>query len=166
MSIRFKISGKAGKTAYTLVDDEDYDFVKKYNWTLREDGYAARYEWSKIRKNTVAIFLHKELTNTTSKQWVDHINRDKLDNRKSNLRVCTISENNQNKDKFYRKDISKYHSKYVGVRKSLNKWIARIQKDSRYIHLGTYSTEREAALAYNIKAMELFGVYAKVNSIE
>ena len=90
---------------------------------------------------------------------VDHINHDTLDNRRSNLRICTHKQNLAN-----RKKHKLATSKYKGVRRINRKtpWEAEIS--GKYI--GVFKTEKEAALAYNTKAKELFDQYAYLNALE
>lgn len=89
---------------------------------------------------------------------VDHINKNKLDNRIENLRLCTPTENNMNRG------ISKNNtSGYKGVRQIGEKWEARIGYKYRLISIGRYRTSEEAAIAYDRKAKELFGDFAYLN---
>lgn len=106
-------------------------------------------------------YLHREITNAPSDKVVDHINGDPSDNRRENLRVCTQAENLRNK----KKPISGRKSKYKGVKPRLGKFEASIGKGESYRYIGTYETEIEAAVAYNVKAAELFGEFARLNEI-
>ena len=91
----------------------------------------------------------------------DHINGNKLDNLKSNLRVTTDKLNRLNAGK--RCDNT---SGYKGVWKRKNgRWQAEIKLDGKKYSLGTYETKEESAMAYNIKAKELFGEHARLNSV-
>lgn len=89
---------------------------------------------------------------------IDHINGDKRDNRIENLRLCTRSENVMN-----RKKSKSNTSGYKGVRQVGEKWEARIGYKYKLICIGTYETAEEAASAYDKKAFELFGDFAKLN---
>ena len=91
---------------------------------------------------------------------VDHIDRNKLNNHLSNLRWCTRKENNQNMSK--RKNTSSVY-KGVSFDKPLNKWKAGIRNNGQLIHLGYFSDESEAGLAYDRKASELFREFAVLN---
>ena len=97
---------------------------------------------------------------------VDHINHDGLDNRKINLRLCTRSQNSQNKR--IRRDSN---SGYKGVTPVGRKWAAYIGDPQtpatrkRQIRLGTFATREEAALAYNKAARELYGAFAQLNDL-
>jgi hypothetical protein len=92
----------------------------------------------------------------------DHINHDKLDNRRINLRSCTNQQNHMNKSS--NKDST---SKYLGVswHKNANKWQSSIRFNGKQIHLGIFNNEQDAAKAYNLKAIELFGEFSNLNII-
>ncbi len=166
MSKLISLGGKLGKGHYAIVDDIDYEEFSSYEWHLSSSGYARRIDRSRWRENvSEIIFLHKVVANATKGQQIDHINRNKLDNRRCNLRLCNSSENMQNRKKHHIKSNSIYASKYTGVKRHGKKWLSRIHKDNRCIHIGLYVTEEEAALAYNQKALELFGENAYVNNI-
>ena len=99
-----------------------------------------------------------------SKVHIDHINHDTLDNRKSNLRLCTHAENGRN-----RKIQKGGSSKYKGVCKRRNNMVkafeASIKFNYKRIHLGTFATELEAAIAYNKAALHYFGEFALLNDV-
>ncbi len=110
--------------------------------------------------------MHRFIMNADITTLVDHKNRDTLDNRKCNLRLCTKSENMRNRA------MSKNNqSGYKGVRyfpfgrRKTKFWKAQIVFNHKYIHIGYYHTKEEAALAYNTKAKELFGEFACLNTI-
>ena len=100
------------------------------------------------------------LLNLTDLPCVDHKDRNSLNNHLSNLRFCTRKENQQNRSK-NKNGTSMY--KGVSFHKPLNKWVARIKHNDHQIHLGYFTDEAEAARAYDRKASELFGVFAKLN---
>ena len=75
---------------FVLVDESDYDVLHKYKWHYR-NGYAAR------RTHTKSIYMHRDLMICPDYLQVDHINRDRLDNRRSNLRIVTAVENCANR---------------------------------------------------------------------
>ena len=126
----------------------DYLYVN-----LCKDGETSH---KKIHRLVAEAFI----LNLTNLPCVDHKNRNSLNNHISNLRWCTIKENNQNRSK--RKNTT---SMYKGVyfEKKNNKWIARIYQNGHKIHIGCYVDESEAGRAYDRKAKELFGVFAKLN---
>lgn len=147
------------QTIYAIVDDEDYEFLIRYNWTLR-NGRCTQYAEAYINRHRVGMH---ELIKPSDDPLItpDHKNRNGLDNRKNNLRLANKSQQMANRDKYD----GKY--KYKGIRpNSGGRWSARIRKDHKEIYLGTFNSEIEAALAYNRKAFELFGEFAVLNLIE
>jgi len=93
---------------------------------------------------------------------IDHIDRNGLNNQRSNLRLANYSTNQANK-----KRLDNKKSKYKGVyfEKSTKKWKSGVMKDGKNFHLGYFKTQEAAAAAYNIKAKELFGEFAYMNII-
>lgn len=139
-----------------MIDEEDYNtFVKNgYKFNISSHGYLRllRQENDKWSFN----YAHRKILNTDSKQIVDHINGNKLDNRKENLRLVSPAENARN---------AKAVNGFKGVFKSRNSWIAQITKNYKCYHLGSFKTEIEAAKAYNEKAKIMHGEYARLNVI-
>ena len=97
----------------------------------------------------------------------DHINRNRLDNRRANLRLCTYAQSARNVSKQASHNGRKCSSKYKGVtlRKKSGLWMARIDKDYEQYHLGYFENEEDAARAYNEAAIELHGEFASLNEI-
>ncbi len=128
------------KGKFALVDSEDFDYLNQWKWSLGGDGYALRVTWP--QKKT--IYLHK-LVNKTSKGFLtDHINRNKLDNRKSNLRTVNFYQSNRNIG--LRKDnISGITG--VNYRKKAQKWEVSITINGKKTYLGRYSNFQGAFLA-------------------
>lgn len=151
------------KGKFAIVDDEDFEHLSKYNWQL--NGYYAvrQLPVSESPKGSQSR-MHREIMNAPIGMEVDHINGDKLDNRKSNLRICTRQENQRNR----RKSIKPSSSKYKGVKydKRYKKYEAFLTINRKYIFLGTYKTEREAAIAYNLAVKDYFGEFSWLNSID
>jgi hypothetical protein len=141
---------------YAMVDDEDFDRLNQWKWHRGPSGYVARHIWSRGR--SVRFRMHREILNCPGGYEVDHINGNPLDNRKSNLRICTKSENQWNKG--LGKDNT---SGFKGVSAERGKWQARIRVKTVRRHLGLYETPLEAALAYDAAALELHGEFAKTN---
>lgn len=153
-----KIFLTQGKVA--LVDEGDYEYLNQWPW-FYSAGYAVRNVANGKGKQK-AVLMHRVINNTPEKLHTDHINRDKLDNRKENLRSVTRSQNGMNRSR-YKKSSSKY--KGVCWHISNGKWVATIKCASSYMHIGTFIEEKEAAKAYNKKAKELFGEFANLNEI-
>jgi len=145
-----------GKVA--IIDDEDYELVSQYKWYAMKMGNGKLYAASKFNRRVV--YMHRLLM-LHSIVEVDHINGLTLDNRRLNLRVVTRSQNSMNKQKQLNST-----SKYKGVcwHSRDRRWQARITLDNKTRSLGYFSTEEEAAQAYNLAASNLFGEYAKLNS--
>lgn len=143
----------------TIIDDEDYELVNKYNWYYH-NGYATTKV--KVNGKRKHIYIHRLVNNTPDGLITDHINGDRLNNRRSNLRSCTDKQNLRNRKK--RKD-SKGNYKGVVLYKRTGKWQAYIMKDSKQYHLGYFNKEKDAAKAYNKKAVELFGEFARLNDV-
>jgi len=142
-----KIKLSQGK--YALVDDEDYVLLSRFNWFAHKTrGERWGAETILQDKN---IHMHRFIMGAppmrgAKKYEVDHINRNALDNRKSNLRWVTRSKNLSNRRKFGGANLSKY----VGVRKTTNKtnpWAAMCIKDGKQIHIGVFKTEVAAHIA-------------------
>jgi hypothetical protein len=143
-------------TKLALVDDEDYEHLTQYNWSITGTFKGRVGRNYRVDGRTIHVSLGQEILNT--KQMVDHINRNPLDNRRCNLRIATRQQNAMNRNK--RIDSA---SKYKGVSPNKTSWVARIFFDSRRIYLGSFTSEIEAAQAYDVKARELFGEFAKTN---
>ena len=132
------------------IDIEEIEKIKDIRWYLGSHGYIMGHTSNK--KN---ITLHKFLTETGSKEYVDHINCDKLDNRKCNLRYATHQENNWNKP-----SPKNNKSGHRGVRKRNKKYSAYITIDKKQIHLGTFNTFEEAVKERLKAEKKYFGKYA------
>lgn len=153
---------------YTLVDDEDFEYLKSNKWMMNKGGYAIRTQTisSNGIKKFHTLLIHQIVLGKKEGFITDHINRNRLDNRKANLRFATYKENraNQNKCIPYKKKNST--SEYFGVSKRYNKWITCLFYNGKYVYVGTFLKEKDAALAYNKKALELFGRKTLLNKIK
>lgn len=142
------------------VDDADYESLTKQKW-YNFRGYALRWQGRRI------FYMHRVIMDVA---WdndlvVDHINGDKLDNRRSNLRMATRSQNAQNRPASYHPNkTSKY--KGVGWITHMGKWRTRIQIEGKRQTIGFYENEDDAALAYNETARKLYGKNAYLNVIK
>jgi hypothetical protein len=146
----------------TIVDDEDYENLNQWKWHYHNQGYAKRT--LKKKNKTTKIYMHRFIMNLNSNLTIDHINGNGLDNRKCNLRIANKSENSMNSNKQTKLTSSIY--KGVTWHKQCKKWVAQIGHKRKHYSLGLYLTEKEAALAYNKKAKELFGEFALLNKVE
>lgn len=160
--VLLQIDSKEKGIVFVTIDLEDLKKVQELGrWYFDGRGYIT----TKTKNGYVK--LHRFLMNAEKHHSGDHINRNPLDNRKCNLRLTSNQENSFNRGNY---KCSK-HSKYKGVGKVSGKndgkiWRARITIDAKQIHLGTFATEREAALAFNKAAKELQGEHAYLNDVE
>jgi len=144
---------KLTKGKYAIVDDSDFDYLNQFKWYF--DGrYAMR---NGIQKNYKRkhIWMHRLINQTSKDKETDHINRNKLDNRRINLRTVTRNGNQWNRDK-YRTNTSGY--KGIMWHKATQKWLAQIKVNSKHIHLGIYDDIQKALLARR-KGEELYHVW-------
>lgn len=138
---------------YFIVDKDDLEITLKYHWYISTSGYVRSKQYDSVTHKRYDITLHRMISGAPDEVYVDHINRDKLDNRKSNLRFCTKKQNNYNKT-------SNKQSGYVGVQERYSRYRASITKDGKWINLGTFDT-KEGALIARLKAeKEYFGEFA------
>jgi hypothetical protein len=143
-----------------ILDDEDYERFKNVSWRMHSGGYAVRSAY--INKKNLSIRMHREIVGAKPGEYVDHINLNKLDNRRSNLRIATNAQNAWNQSK--RPDNTSGY-KGVGFRKDKNKYRAEIKKDYRSYHLGYFDNKHDAARMYNFWAKDMFGEFARLNVI-
>lgn len=155
----FELSGRLGKGKFVFIDDEDHERVTKNKWYW--DGhYVIRYlrpsEGSSIR-------LHRFIMNAQKGQVVDHMDRNSLNNQKSNLRFCSHQENLRNKAQHIK---AKSGLKGVAVTKSKKRpYTAYIHIKGKKKYLGHFSNKFDAARAYNKAALIYHGVFAYLNPI-
>lgn len=132
-----------------------------FHWFIDGMGYAASN--SHGLKNRKRIHLHRLIIQPPPGKQVDHINRNRLDNRRENLRIVSCRQNVWNQGPFGKT------SKFKGVywNSGMDKWVAsiRLPKDGKQKHLGCFIEESEAALAYNKKAEEFYGEFAYLNKL-
>jgi hypothetical protein len=145
---------KSGDTI--LFDAEDAALVFCHNWCIKNYKRGG-YKYA-ICTTAPNIPMARHIMGAKSGEVVDHINGNTLDNRRSNLRIATIKENVRN-----RTTIGKGNSRFKGVR--FCGWKASIGVDNKVIHLGYFTTEEEAARAYNAAAIKHFGEFARLNEL-
>lgn len=136
------------KNRFAIVDDDDFEYLSRWSWQLGSHGYAARTTYVKGsgRKNqkNEHILMHRVVNKTPEGMLTDHINRDKLDNRKANLRTANKSLNSINRPV---QPNNKSGHKGVHWFKRLGVWQVYINIDSKRINLGYFSTIEEAIKA-------------------
>lgn len=137
-----------------MVDDEDYPMLSCLKWYAGKDG-KTYYPW-----NSWGGRMHTYLMPVDKPLEVDHIDRNGLNNQKSNLRVCTHQQNNWNQAK-KKPGTSKYKGVYWFPKR--NKWIARMRINGHTTHLGCFVNEIDAAKCYDTNAKLHFGEFAYLN---
>lgn len=145
----------------TQVDDEDFDELNQYKWfghKERTTTYVWRHQYRDVRQYK-KVKMHQQIMGI---KGGDHIDGNGLNNQRHNLRPCTSQENSMN----VRPRIG-CSSKFKGVsyHKQNDRWRASLTLNSKMISLGCHATEEAAAIAYNNKAIELFGEFARPNVI-
>jgi len=152
----------------TVIDEEDYHLVRDYHWMAlvneRYDKvYAQGYLKGVSRASTgyATVTMHRLLMNPPPRVPVDHEDHDGLNNRRSNLRISTTAQNAQNS----RRPRNKTRLfPYKGVTKSGNRYIGSLSVNRRMVKSASFKTPYEAALAYDVLALEHHGEFAATNA--
>jgi hypothetical protein len=151
---------KLTKGYETIVDDEDFEYLSQWKWFFAH-GYAVRTQ-NIYPDKAYQVRMHRIILGTPEGMDSDHINRNRLDNRRCNLRVATRSQNVANT--FVEKQ-NKSGFKGVSWKKSNNKWCVQIRVKNKVYHIGLFVDIKEAAKAYNEVAKREFGDFAALNII-
>lgn len=137
-----------------LIDDADRNLAERHVW----HAIPARSTFYAQASGLPNLYLHRLLADPAAGQLVDHWNRNGLDNRRENLRLCTQSQNKANMPA-----PASNTSGYKGVSRHRNKWSACITVDYQQRHLGHYDDPWDAAQAYNAAALDAWGEFALLN---
>jgi len=146
----------------TVIDSKDA-YLISHRWVAIDRGgiiYAGR--WVKTKGKRRALLMHRVILGAKSSQLIDHADHDGLNNRRTNLRIATRSQNAMNMIK-----TTGIYSQFKGVTwcRRTDKWMSQITMDNRNIFLGRFNTELGAAIAYNTAALRLFGRFARINEV-
>jgi len=160
---------RAGPGQVTLVDDEDCEWLSQWAWSRtyyknKHTQYAYKILPRENGKYVGCVYMHRLIMDAQPGQQVDHINGDGMDNRRANLRLCDQSQNNLNSRK--RANSS---SRFKGVtwRKDTQKWQAQGWWHGKRHSLGSYTSEKDAADAYNQFVQEKTDArYATTNDLQ
>jgi hypothetical protein len=152
---------RLSKGEIAIVDDVDFERVSSYAWFYHPAGYALRtYREDGVTKTER---MHRFILDAPKGYDVDHINGNGLDNRRSNIRLATRSQNNYNKG-LQLNNTSGYKGVYWVPKKK--RWRVVIHVNKKRINIGTFKEKVEAAKAYNKAALMYHGEFAKLNEIK
>jgi hypothetical protein len=144
------------KGLFALVDDDDFEHLNQWKWWIC-GRYAGRVKTKNGKREH--IFMHRVVNHTPNSKITDHINCNRLDNRKENLRNCNFQENGRN--------VKKYRgtSKYKGVlwASRNNRWKTTLQAKGNLMFIGYFKNEVHAALAYDLWAKDMYGEFVRTN---
>lgn len=155
MPAQLKLRGNAGKNRVSIIDDEDFDRCNKKVWLL-----SGKYVYTRL--NGKRVPLQSFILSAPDGCLVDHINLDPLDNRKHNLRMCTVQQNNKNRG-ITRNNTSGYKGVTIRRNRKQQRYVARIYVDKVEINLGVYDTPLDAALAYDKASAKYHGEFGRPN---
>lgn len=133
-----------GSGSSFICDAQDLPLVQRHTWYLNRNGYA---------RNTEGIYFHRLVLGNPDGFVIDHVNRDTLDNRKSNLRVCQPRDNSHNMKMF-----STNSSGHTGVYRKRDKYVAEIIVDYKKIYLGAFANYEDACNAYDSAKSQYHGI--------
>jgi len=156
-----------------LLDNEDHKYLSNFKWRVIKKGndwYAVVKKMKGIGRRTTQIYLHEFLIELDNQDCIGFKNKNTLDNRRENLFGVSKGYNlARTRKRLTVKGGLKPKSKYKGVTRRIKKgkttWEVRIAKDKKTYYVGSYKTEKQAGLAYNKKAEELYGEFAYKNII-
>lgn len=153
---------KLTRNKVALVDDNDFAEVSEHRWCAHKSK-TLFYAWRNIQDGgrKYGQFMHYFLMERKKGFVMDHVNHNSLDNRRSNLRYVTHTQNSQNR----LPKLKKSNFKGVSWISSRNEWYAQIDYNKKAYYLGSYKIEEHAAEAYNNAAIRLFGEYAYLNEL-
>lgn len=138
---------------FSIIDEDDLDKVSSFKWYYSSDGYAKNSPYLKNHK-LKKLIMHRLITNCSIGLEVDHINGDRLDNRKCNLRICNRSQNSRNK--------TPIGVTYHKGGKRIKRWRAQIYFDNKNHTIGYFLEKEDAIKAHWESRVKLFGEYSGV----
>lgn len=162
---KYDLSGKYG-IGYTYkgekfyFDLDDYTLIKEYCWCIDCEGYASTNLWDDDKKKSIR--MHRLIISIPGKKYeIDHINNNKKDNRKCNLRIVTRSQNSMNRGL---QSNNKTGVTGVTFYEPYDKWNSQIALNGKHINLGYFSDFEDAVKARKEAEEKYFGEYSYDNS--
>lgn len=144
-----------------IIDDEDYDKIKNYNWFIMKQRKTYVFRNVRVDGKRRIELLHRRIMNFPP-GFIDHIDGNSLNNGKENMRVCNNAENLRNRG---RQKNNKSGFKGVRLHSQNKNWVAQIRTNNVTKYIGVYETKEAAALAYNEAAKKYHGEFARLNEI-
>lgn len=154
-----------GHRRFALIDVDVLQNISKWNWHYNKRGYAARLQYRGPLKCDAIIYLHRVIMGDFMGVQYDHVNRNKLDCRKENLRRATQHQNSGNAGKRNQKKPATSKFKGVCFDNGKQRWLAQGRNFGRMVFLGRFHDEVKAAQAYNVWASKHFGEFAFLNPV-
>lgn len=161
-TVRIPLRSRKYPGLFAIIDEADYPLVSGYRWVpaIRNKTTYAIADKPSSNGKRQSVLMHRLLTDVPADRDVDHINENGLDNRRENLRVATKGQNAANAG-LKASNTSGYRG--VSFNKNAGKWQAYLKHDRTRIHLGLWLTAEDAARAFDAKAIEIWGEFARLN---
>jgi hypothetical protein len=157
-TVRIEVHRSGEPSLWAVIDIKDWDLVGQYRWRASE-----RSDYAITSQNDTSLYMHRLILPVPDGMEVDHIDRTGLNNRRSNLRPATPTQNGQNRRGLDMRAGRPTTSRFKGVSWHVKSWTATITVNSRREYLGLYASEVEAAQVYDRRAREAFGPFALLN---
>lgn len=158
---KIPLRGELGRGKYALVDDEDYERIARYKWYAGPHGYARTHTYDESGKDH-GVLMTRMITGAPKNMEIDHIDGNKLNNQRNNLRLCSHAENTRNVG-IRKTNTSGY--KGVSWNKRTKKWVAQICFNYKKIILGRFENVADAARAYNEASGKYHGEFARNDNV-
>lgn len=164
------LTGPCGLGKVTLVDDADFEYLSRWTWQFNNRGYVNREGKVYLKDGSglylrKTIILHRDILNAPKGMVVDHIDHNPLNNQRSNLRLCTPKQNLRHRQKM-RTRLGQ--SQFIGVvysdrKKRRKRWMPVVITGGKRFTFGYFATERQAAIARDMWALDLHGEFVATN---